>query len=101
MSKRLYVGNLPYTTGENDLHELFSEIGRVESVKLIIDRDSGRSKGFAFVEMSSDEDAERAITVLNGHEVDGRQITVNEARPQQQREGRMSGGARRQDYRQR
>jgi cold-inducible RNA-binding protein len=98
MSKRLYVGNLPYSISENDLQELFSEAGPVESVKLIIDRDTGRSKGFAFVEMAADEGAERAIAELNGRTLDGRAITVNEARPQQQREGRMGGGGRRQDY---
>jgi cold-inducible RNA-binding protein len=98
MSKRLYVGNLPYSISENDLHELFSEAGPVESVKLIIDRDTGRSKGFAFVEMVADEGAERAITELNGRKLEGRPVTVNEARPLQQREGRMSGGGGPQGY---
>ncbi len=101
MSKRLYVGNLPYSVSEDDLQGLFTEAGQVESVKLIVDRETGRSKGFAFVEMAADEGAERAITELNGRKIDGRPITVNEARPQQQREGRMRGGTKRQDYGQR
>ncbi len=99
MSKRLYVGNLPYTITEDALNELFSEAGPVDSVKLITDRDTGRSKGFAFVEMTTDEGAEHAIADLNGRKIEGRPITVNEARPQQPREGRMGGGGgRRQDY---
>ncbi len=99
MSKRLYVGNLAYSVTESGLQELFSEAGPVDSVKLITDRDTGRSKGFAFVEMASDEGAERAIAELNGRKIEGRPITVNEARPQQSREGRTGGvGGRRQDF---
>ena len=90
MSKRIYVGNLSYQTTENDLTNLFEEVGQVESVNVITDRDTGRSKGFAFVEMSS-EDADKAITQFNGTEVNGRALTVNEARP---REDRPSGGNR-------
>ncbi len=92
MSKRLYVGNLPYTITEGSLMEMFSEAGPVDSVKLITDRDTGRSKGFAFVEMSTDEAAERAIEEFNGRKIEGRPMTVNEAKPQQPREGRMGGG---------
>jgi cold-inducible RNA-binding protein len=92
MSKRLYVGNLPYSVTESSLQEIFSEAGPVESVKLITDRDTGRSKGFAFVEMGTDEGAERAIAEFNGRKVDGRALTVNEARPQEPREGRPGGG---------
>ncbi|MGA9768102.1 MAG: RNA-binding protein [Blastocatellia bacterium] len=91
MSKRIYVGNLSYQTTENDLTNLFEEVGQVESVNVITDRDTGRSKGFAFVEMSSD-DADKAITQFNGTEVNGRALTVNEARP---REDRSSGGGNR------
>jgi RNA recognition motif-containing protein len=90
MSKRIYVGNLSYQTTENDLTTLFEEVGQVETVNVIMDRDTGRSKGFAFVEMSS-EDADKAITQFNGTEVNGRALTVNEARP---REDRSSGGNR-------
>jgi cold-inducible RNA-binding protein len=92
MSKRLYVGNLPYSITEDSLQEIFAEAGPVESVKLITDRDTGRSKGFAFVEMGTDEGAERAIAEFNGHKVEGRALTVNEARPQQPHEGRPGGG---------
>jgi len=92
MSKRLYVGNLPYTITESALQEMFSEAGPVDSVKLITDRDTGRSKGFAFVEMATDEGAERAIADFNGRKIEGRPMTVNEAKPQQPREGRMGGG---------
>jgi RNA recognition motif-containing protein len=101
MSKRLYVGNLPYSITEGSLHEMFSEIGPVESVKLITDRDTGRSKGFAFVEMASDDAAEHAIAEFNGRKLEGRPLTVNEAKPQQPRQGRMGGGGggRRQDWR--
>ena len=90
MSKRIYVGNLSYQTTENDLTNLFEEVGQVESVNVITDRDTGRSKGFAFVEMSN-EDADKAITQFNGTEVNGRALTVNEARP---REDRSGGGNR-------
>jgi cold-inducible RNA-binding protein len=90
MGKRIYVGNLSYQTTENDLATLFEQVGAVESVNIITDRDSGRSKGFGFVEMSND-DADKAIAQFNGHEMGGRALTVNEARP---REDRAGGGGR-------
>lgn len=85
MGKRLYVGNLPYSVGEPDLSEKFSAYGTVESTKLITDRSTGRSKGFAFVEMSTDAEAEAAIDALNGTDYDGRPMTVNEAKPMKPR----------------
>jgi RNA recognition motif-containing protein len=91
MSKRIYVGNLSYQTTEGDLANLFEQIGEVESVSIITDRDTGRSKGFAFVEMGND-DADKAIADLNGTEFNGRALTVNEARPRQERSG--GGGGR-------
>jgi len=81
MNKRLYVGGLSYDTTESALKDLFSGVGKVESVAIIVDRVSGRSKGFGFVEMTSEEDAKEAIEKLNGIELDGRNITVAEARP--------------------
>ena len=89
MSKTLYVGNLSYTTTVEELKDLFSEYESVEDVKVITDRDSGRSRGFGFVDFSSDEEAEKAIKALNGHSLGDREITVNEARP---RTDRGSGG---------
>ena len=86
MSKRIYVGNLSYQTTENDLTSLFEQAGQVESVNIITDRDTGRSKGFGFVEMSA-EDADKAIAQFNGTEVNGRALTVNEARPREERSG--------------
>lgn len=77
----IYVGNLPYSVGEEDLQEIFSEFGEIESVKIITDKYSGRSKGFGFVVMENDEEAKAAIENLNGKSVDNREITVNEARP--------------------
>src|SRR5262249_38380463 len=91
MSKRIYVGNLSYQTTENDLNNLFGQVGDVESVNIITDRDTGRSKGFGFVEMGN-EDAEKAIAQLNGTELNGRSITVNEARPREGRGGGNRGG---------
>jgi cold-inducible RNA-binding protein len=93
MTKRLYVGNLSYTTTHSTLSELFGEIGEVVSVDLITDRMSGRSKGFAFVEMADNAEALAAINQLNGKEVDGRAIKVDEARPK--RADRRGGGGRR------
>jgi RNA recognition motif-containing protein len=92
MARKLYVGNLPFSATEDALATKFSEHGRVESVKLITDRDTGRSKGFGFVEMSSDAEANAAITALNGTDFDGRAIKVNEARPQTKRTGGGRGG---------
>ena len=96
MSKRLYIGNLPFAASEETLERVFGAVGQVESVKVIRDRDSGRSKGFAFVEMSTDEEAAKAIAELNGKDCDGRPMTVSEARPIQPREngGRRDGGFR-------
>ena len=84
MNKKLFVGNLSYDTNEDALKELFSEAGTVESAVIITDKMSGRSKGFGFVEMSSDEETEKAIEMLNGKEIDGRSLTVNEARPKRE-----------------
>jgi cold-inducible RNA-binding protein len=96
MNKKLYVGNLNYNTTENKISELFGEIGQVVSTSLIIDRYSGRSKGFAFVEMAEQADAQKAIEQLNGREVDDRAIKVAEARPRRPRRPRRdsysSGG---------
>lgn len=89
MASKLYVGGLAYSTTEKELEELFAESGTVTSVAIIKDRDSGQSKGFGFVEMSSDEEAKAAISALNGKEVGGRSLMVNEARPQVDR---PSGG---------
>ena len=90
MSKTLYVGNLSYTTTVEELKDLFSEYESVEDVKVITDRDSGRSRGFAFVDFTSDEEAEKAIKALNGHSLGNREITVNEPRPKRDRN---SGGS--------
>ncbi|MBM4201182.1 MAG: RNA-binding protein [Gammaproteobacteria bacterium] len=92
MSSKLYVGNLNYDTTDQELEQLFSAHGKVRSVQLIIDRATGRSKGFGFVEMESDQDAKAAIAAMNGKEVGGRRLTVNEARPQQDRGGFGGGG---------
>lgn len=86
MTKKLYVGNLPFQTTEDELNELFAQVGPVESVRIITDRDTGRSRGFGFVEMG-DDDAEKAISQFNGSELNGRPLTVNEARPQTNRGG--------------
>src|SRR5690349_16041245 len=85
MSKRLFVGSLGYQLTEDDLKELFAPAGTVSSVNVITDRDSGQSKGFGFVEMNSEDEAQAAIKMLNGKEVGGRQITVNVARPMTER----------------
>lgn len=90
MSKKLYVGGLAYSVNEQELETLFAEYGKVASAVVIKDRDSGQSKGFGFVEMSDDEEAKAAMAALNGKEVSGRSIMVNEARPQEDR--RPSGG---------
>jgi RNA recognition motif-containing protein len=90
----LYVGNLSYDTTDSDLQQLFAEHGTVHSAQVVMDRDSGRSRGFGFVEMSNDEEAQAAIGALNGKEVNGRALTVNEARPREDRGGRSGGGGR-------
>lgn len=87
MGKKLFVGNLPYSATEQVLYDTFAQCGTVQSAKVITDRDTGRSKGFAFVEMSNDAEAADAIVKLNGADYDGRAIVVNEARPMQPREG--------------
>jgi cold-inducible RNA-binding protein len=92
MGKKLYVGSIPFTATEEDLSNLFSTIGEVESVKIITDPGTGRSKGFGFIEMATEEDAKRAIDDLNGKSFMERSIVVNEARPQQPREKRGFGG---------
>ena len=92
MGKKLYVGNLPFSADESALEGLFSQMGKVESVRIITDRDSGRSKGFGFVEMSSDQEAAAAIEKLNGTDFSGRNLTVNEARPPSNDRGGGGGG---------
>jgi cold-inducible RNA-binding protein len=94
MTKKLYVGNLSYATTEGNLSELFGAVGEVASVSLITDRSSGRSKGFAFVEMAEDSAAQEAIAQLNSKELDGREINVAEARPQKPRSNQYGGGRR-------
>ena len=96
MAKKLYVGNLSYDVKNNDLQQLFAAFGNVVSADVIIDRDSGRSKGFGFVEMSSDAEAQAAIGALNGQEHNGRALTVNEAKPREERprSGGFGGGDR-------
>jgi len=91
MSRRLYVGNLPYETGEQDLQELFGQAGTVESVNVMRDMATGRARGFAFVEMSTDEGAEKAISEFNDRQFNGRNLTVNEARPRPVRSGGFGG----------
>jgi RNA recognition motif-containing protein len=92
MAKKLYVGNMSYSTTEDGLRETFAAAGTVESVQLITDRMSGRSKGFGFVEMATDEEAQAAIAMFNEKEVDGRKLVVNEARPMGDRPPRREGG---------
>ena len=96
MEAKLYVGNLPFTTGDADLQSLFSQAGTVKSAQVIKDRASGRSKGFGFVEMSSSDEAQSAISMFHGKDFNGRALTVNLARPREERPGgfRNSGGRR-------
>ncbi len=103
MSKKLYIGNLPYSTTETSLRDLFAQSGEVTSVAVVTDRDTGRPRGFAFVEMADDAAARQAISQLNGTAMDDRMIVVSEARPQQPRTGFGSGrggygGGYRSDY---
>lgn len=92
MSRKLYVGNLPFTTDETQLQDLFAQAGTVETVSVVRDRDTGRARGFAFVEMGSDEDAQKAINQLNSYELGGRALTVNEAKPKTAGGGYNGGG---------
>jgi len=92
MGKKLYVGGLSYDTAEETLKQTFAQAGTVETVKVIMDRDSGRSKGFGFVEMSTNEEAAKAIEMFNGKDLDGRSLTVNEAKPMVPRDNNRSGG---------
>jgi|SRR5262245_5627234 cold-inducible RNA-binding protein len=92
MTVRLYVGNLPFSVTEQELEELFSQSGQVESANIVTDRDTGRSRGFAFIEMDTREAADAAIQALNGFEIDGRSLTVNDARPKENRGGGSRGG---------
>jgi RNA recognition motif-containing protein len=102
MGRKLYVGNLPYEVGEAELQDLFAQAGSVESVNVMRDQATGRARGFAFVEMSTDDEAQNAITTLNGAQMGGRNLTVNEARPKAARSGGgggFGGGPRRREPR--
>ncbi len=92
MGNKLYVGNLPYSVRDSDLEQSFSQFGSVTSAKVMMERDTGRSKGFGFVEMGSDADAQAAITGMNGQPLGGRSVVVNEARPMEVRAPRSGGG---------
>jgi cold-inducible RNA-binding protein len=92
MAMKLYVGNLSFQTSSEDLQQLFAQAGAVESATVVEDRDTGRSRGFGFVEMASNEDGQKAIEQFNGTDFNGRNLTVNEARPREDRGGRGGGG---------
>jgi RNA recognition motif-containing protein len=92
MARKLYVGNLPYEVSETDLQQLFGAAGTVESVNVMRDMATGRARGFAFIEMSTDEEAQKAITQFNAYSMGGRNLTVNEARPKPERSGGGGGG---------
>ena len=92
MGNKLYVGNLSYNVRDDDLQQAFAQYGSVSSAKVMMDRDTGRSKGFGFVEMGSDAEAQSAINGMNGQALDGRAIVVNEARPREERPGGFGGG---------
>jgi RNA recognition motif-containing protein len=92
MGRKLYVGNLPFTAGEAELQELFAQAGAVDTVKVMRDMATGRARGFAFVEMASDDDAQKAIDKFHNYEFGGRNLTVNEARPRPERSGGFGGG---------
>ncbi len=92
MGKKLYVGNLPYSVRDGDLEQAFGQFGSVTSAKVMMERDTGRSKGFGFVEMGSDEEAQAAISGMNGQPLGGRSVVVNEARPMEDRPPRTGGG---------
>ena len=90
--KNIFVGNLSFNTNEDELRQIFESYGQVDRVSILTDRDTGRSRGFGFVEMSSNEDGDKAITALNGSQLGGRTINVNEARPKAERSGGGGGG---------
>ena len=92
MGKKLYCGNLSYNVASSDLDQMFGEFGTVKSAEVVMDRDTGRSKGFGFVEMQNDQEAQAAIAGITGKEHDGRTLTVNEARPREERGGSRGGG---------
>jgi cold-inducible RNA-binding protein len=94
MAMKLYVGNLSFQTSSEDLQQLFAQAGTVESATVVEDRDTGRSRGFGFVEMASNEEGQKAIEQFNGTDFNGRNLTVNEARPREDRGGRGGGGGR-------
>ncbi len=99
MGQKLYVGNLSYGMTDSELNDLFSQHGTVRSAQVVMDRDTGRSRGFGFVEMGSDDEAQAAISAVNGQQIDGRSLTVNEARPREERgSDRGFGGERRGGY---
>ena len=98
MSMKIYVGNLAFQTSSEDLQQLFAQAGTVESASVVEDRDTGRSRGFGFVEMSSKEEGQAAITQFNGKELNGRNLTVNEAKPRENRGGGGYGGGGRSRY---
>jgi cold-inducible RNA-binding protein len=92
MSRKLYVGNLPYEVGETELQDLFSQVGPVDSVRVMRDMATGRARGFAFVEMGTEEDAQKAVSQLNATQLGGRSLTINEARPKPEYAGGGGGG---------
>ncbi|HUF24445.1 MAG TPA: RNA-binding protein [Vicinamibacterales bacterium] len=92
MARKLFVGNLPFTTEEQDLQQLFGSVGTVDSVNVMRDQATGRARGFAFVEMGSDEEAQKAIDTYNNYSLGGRNLTVNEAKPKAPRSGGFGGG---------
>lgn len=95
--KNIFVGNLSFNTGEDELRQLFEQYGQVDRVAIMTDRDTGRSRGFAFVEMTNAEDGEKAIAALNGTQLGGRTLNINEARPKMERTGGGGGGGRGRD----
>ena len=98
MGSKLYVGNLSYDTTSSDLEQLLAQHGTVQSAEVIQDRDTGRSKGFGFVQMGNEDEAQTAISALNGHEHGGRALTVNEAKPKENRTGGGGGGGSRREF---
>jgi cold-inducible RNA-binding protein len=92
VNKKLYVGNLPYTATDSEIRSLFEQVGEIAEVSVIMDRETGRSKGFGFVEMATEEGAQEAIRKFNGYQLNNRPLTVNEARPREERSGSGFGG---------